>query len=116
MSVQPSLECSGILWNRSSWSQSVLSDTELATIVIDMKVPVNRLAASFFAHLPVPEETRLVFSGTDWVRGTFAFRAGRHVRKDFREVFQAYYTQSIEKGVETAPHILFARCRDDADS
>jgi hypothetical protein len=87
-----------------------------------MLAPVNGLAASFTAELPDPQETRVARAHTDWVRGLYAFRgrrlsAGRRLKANhFRDVFDAYYTPSVEKGLETAPHILFARCADDPDS
>jgi hypothetical protein len=85
-------------------------------MVLDMKVPVNGLAASFFAHLPVPHETRIMHTATEWVRGRFALRSLARVSRPYREVFDDYYKQPTENGVETAPHILFARCPTDADS
>jgi hypothetical protein len=85
-------------------------------MVLDMLVPVNGLAASFTAELPDPAETRIVHTRTEWVRGLYAFRGRRFNANHFREAFDDYYAPSLEKGVETAPHILFARCGEDAES
>jgi hypothetical protein len=67
------------------------------------------LAASFIAERANPEDIQVVCGqATDWIKGRFNF--------EFREVFDDYYKQAVEKGDEHAPHILFARCPDDVES
>src|SRR5690242_16804915 len=79
---------------------------------------VGLAPASFVAELPDPKETKVVPGhGTHSIRGVFAFRAHRlPLGPHFREVFDAYYANPSEKGVENGPHILFARCPDDVES
>ncbi len=85
-------------------------------MVLDMIDPVNGLAASYVAELPDPNETRATLTKPEWIRGKFGFRSGVQFPNNLREVFEPYYAQPTEKGVELAPHILFARCPDDTDS
>jgi hypothetical protein len=70
------------------------------------------------AALPDPGETKVVSADTEWVRGMFSFRGGRRAGRTghFREVFDAYYAKAVQEGTETSPHILFARCANDAES
>ena len=74
-----------------------------------MKDLASGLAATCTVELPDPKETKVVVGrGADWIRGKF--------RLDFRDVFEDYYTQPVQKGVEYAPHILFAQYPNDVES
>jgi hypothetical protein len=74
-----------------------------------MKDLASGLAASFEAELAYAKDIHVIEgAGDGWIKGRFNF--------EFREVFEAYYAQPVEKGLELAPHILFMRCPDDVQS
>jgi hypothetical protein len=75
-----------------------------------MKDLASGLAATYIFQLPYPEETKCVpgRSGGEWIRGRFQSRR--------RQAFADYYRQPGQKGVEIAPHVLFARCPDTVES
>ena len=74
-----------------------------------MKDLASGLAGTCVVELPDPKAFTIVPSGgTEWIKGKFAFK--------FRDVFEDYYAQPVEKGNELAPHILFARSQNDVES
>jgi hypothetical protein len=76
-------------------------DPDYARIKLDMEDTAKGLAFSYIVELPRPEATVSVEAQkVEWVKGEFGFR--------FKEVFEDYYFQSLDKGVDIAPYILFA--------
>ena len=75
-----------------------------------MKDTASGLAFSFLADLPKVTATMLTQSksGGVWIKGELSCT--------FREVFDDYYKRPSDKGMESAPHTLFANWPEDEQS